>query len=187
MKIYTKKGDKGTTQVIGGTRLPKHHIRIEAYGTLDELMSYLGLLRDYVEDKNIRHDIIKIQNDLFTLGSFIAVDPDKAVLKNGKKRLDIPDLQTEDIRYLENRIDSMNDRLPPMTAFILPGGAPAVSVCHICRTVARRSERRMTELNEISPLQPVYLQYINRLSDYLFVLARKLSMDLRTEEIKWQP
>jgi len=187
MKIYTKTGDKGTTQLIGGTRVPKHHLRIEAYGTLDELMSFLGLLRDHLEDDSLIQEIIRIQRDLFTLGTFVALDPDKAVLKNGRPRIDIPDLTEAHIRYLEKAIDRMNAELPPMQYFILPGGHPAVSVCHICRTVCRRAERRLTALYEVSPFRPLYLQYVNRLSDYLFVLARKLMRDLGTEEIPWIP
>lgn len=187
MKIYTKTGDKGTTQLIGGTRVPKHHLRIEAYGTLDELMSFLGLLRDHLEDDSLIQEIIRIQRDLFTLGTFVALDPDKAVLKNGRPRIDIPDLTEAHIRYLEKAIDRMNAELPPMQYFILPGGHPAVSVCHICRTVCRRAERRLTALYEVSPFHPLYLQYVNRLSDYLFVLARKLMRDLGTEEIPWIP
>ncbi len=187
MKIYTKTGDKGTTQLIGGTRVPKHHLRIEAYGTLDELMSFLGLLRDHLEDDSLIQEIIRIQRDLFTLGTFVALDPDKAVLKNGRPRIDIPDLTEAHIRYLEKALDRMNTELPPMQYFILPGGHPAVSVCHICRTVCRRAERRLTALYEVSPFRPLYLQYVNRLSDYLFVLARKLMRDLGTEEIPWIP
>ncbi len=187
MKIYTKKGDGGTTQLIGGTRVEKHHIRIEAYGTLDELMSFIGLLRDYVQNKELEEDLIKIQNELFTLGTFVALDPEKEMLKNGKKRLDIKDLSEKEIQFLENRIDRFNETLPPLTAFILPGGHPAVSVCHITRTVARRAERRLTALHAVSPVKEKYLKYLNRLSDYLFVLARKLSMDFQAKEIKWIP
>ncbi|NPA45627.1 MAG: cob(I)yrinic acid a,c-diamide adenosyltransferase [Chlorobi bacterium] len=187
MKIYTKTGDKGTTQLIGGTRVPKHHLRIEAYGTLDELMSFLGLLRDHLQDDALKKEIVRIQNDLFTLGTFIAIDPEKAVLKNGKPRVDIPDITAAHIAYLEQAIDRMNEQLPPMTAFILPGGHPAVSVCHIARTVCRRAERRMTALYEVSPFDDKYLKYVNRLSDYLFVLARKLMRDFGTEEIPWDP
>ncbi len=188
MKIYTKKGDQGTTQLIGGTRVAKHHVRIEAYGTLDELTSFVGLLRDHIRElSDIEEDLIKIQNELFTLGSFIALDPEKAVMKNGQKRLNIPDLDQTSVTYLEQRMDSFNEALPPLTAFILPGGHPAVSICHIARTVARRAERRLTELHQISPVNPLYLQYLNRLSDYLFVLARKLSVHFKIREVPWNP
>ncbi len=188
MKIYTKKGDAGTTQLIGGTRVEKHHIRIEAYGTLDELMSFLGLLRDYAaEIPAMENDLIKVQNELFNLGSFVALDPEKKYLKNKEKRLNIPDLTEEQIKYLEKRIDEFDRDLPPLTAFILPGGHPAVSVCHIARTVARRAERRLTALHAVSPLNPLYLQYLNRLSDYLFVLARKLSKHFQVREVPWNP
>ena len=187
MKIYTKSGDKGTTQLVGGTRVPKHHLRIEAYGTLDELLSYMGLLRDLVPAKNDKDDLMKIQNQLFTLGTFIALDPDKAVLANGKKRLSMRDISQEDIRFLEKRIDAMNEALPPLQYFILPGGHPVVSTCHIARTVCRRAERRLTELYTAKPFDDKCLQYINRLSDYLFVLARKLSKDVKAEEIPWKP
>lgn len=187
MKIYTKTGDKGTTQLVGGTRVPKHHLRIEAYGTLDELLSHIGLLRDSITDTNIQNDLISIQNQLFTLGTFIALDPEKAVLANGKKRLDIRDLEQDDISFLEQRIDAMNKDLPPLQFFILPGGHPTVSFCHIARTVCRRAERRMTELYAAQPFDDKYLQYVNRLSDYLFVLARKLSLDFKVKEIPWKP
>ncbi len=187
MKIYTKTGDKGTTQLVGGTRVPKHNPRIEAYGTLDELLSHIGLLRDTITDKQMRNDLIRIQNQLFTLGTFIALDPEKAVLANGKNRLDIRDLNRDDITFLEKRIDEMNNQLPPLQYFILPGGHPTVSFCHIARTVCRRAERRMTELYALQAFDDKYLQYVNRLSDYLFVLARKLSSDLQATEIPWKP
>ncbi len=187
MKIYTKTGDKGTTQLVGGTRVPKHHLRIETYGTLDELLSYIGLLRDHTAQKAIKDDLMKIQNDLFVLGTFIALDPDKVFLKNGKKRLEIKDIDKNDIKWLEKRIDEMNQALPLLRYFVLPGGHPVVSFCHIARTVCRRAERRMTALFEMQAFDNNYLSYINRLSDYLFVLARKLSKDYGAEEIPWMP
>ncbi len=187
MKIYTKKGDKGTTQLIGGTRVPKHHFRIEVYGTLDELLSHVGLVRDIVTDETLKKELIAIQNNLFTIGSFIAVDPEKETLANGQPRLDIPDITLKDIEDLEKAIDRMNAELPPLQAFILPGGHMFVSFCHLARVICRKAERKMTALHEQSPLNPLYLQYINRLSDYLFVLARKLSKDLQAEEIPWKP
>ncbi|UZH54845.1 cob(I)yrinic acid a,c-diamide adenosyltransferase [Salinimicrobium tongyeongense] len=187
MKIYTKTGDKGTTALFGGTRVPKHHIRIDSYGTVDELNSHLGLMRDQQVDEHSREIIIKIQDRLFTLGAILATDPEKAVLKNGKERLNIPRISSEDIELLEQEIDKMNEELPPMTHFILPGGHQTVSVCHVARCVCRRAERLATALYEIEPFEEQVLQYLNRLSDYLFVLARKLSHDLQVKEIKWIP
>jgi cob(I)alamin adenosyltransferase len=187
MKIYTKTGDKGTTALFGGTRVPKHHIRIDSYGTVDELNSHLGLMRDQQVDEHSREIVIKIQDRLFTLGAILATDPEKAVLKNGKERLNIPKISTEDIELLEQEIDRMNEALPPMTHFILPGGHQTVSVCHVARCVCRRAERLATALYEIEPFEEQVLQYLNRLSDYLFVLARKLSHDLQVKEVKWIP
>ncbi|WP_423818435.1 cob(I)yrinic acid a,c-diamide adenosyltransferase [Salinimicrobium sp. TIG7-5_MAKvit] len=187
MKIYTKTGDKGTTALFGGTRVPKHHIRIDSYGTVDELNSHLGLMRDQQVDKHSREIVIKIQDRLFTLGAILATDPEKAVLKNGKERLNIPKISTEDIELLEQEIDMMNEALPHMTHFILPGGHQTVSVCHVARCVCRRAERLATALYEIEPFEEQVLQYLNRLSDYLFVLARKLSHDLQVKEVKWIP
>ncbi len=186
MKVYTKTGDKGTTLLIGGTRVPKHDIKIDAYGTVDELNAYLGLLRDKIASAYLE-ELLQIQNRLFTLGSFLALDPDKAKLPNGKARLDIKPIAQEDIDFLEHRIDQMDQSLPPMTHFVLPGGHEQVSICHICRTVCRRAERKATLLNEVSPVSENLIKYLNRLSDYLFVLARKLSMDLKVEEIPWIP
>ncbi len=186
MKIYTKTGDKGTTLLIGGTRVPKHHIKIEAYGTVDELNSYLGLLRDKIA-KEYLDELIEIQNRLFTLGSFLALDPEKQTLPNGKPRLNIKPIGQKDIDFLEQKIDVMEQELPPMTNFILPGGHEQVSVCHICRSVCRRTERKVTYLNEIEPVAPELIKYLNRLSDYLFVLARKLSLDLQIDETPWIP
>ena len=187
MKIYTKTGDKGTTALFGGTRVPKHHIRIDSYGTVDELNSQLGMLRDQEIDSHSHKAILRIQDRLFTLGAILATDPEKAVLKSGKDRLDIPRISEADIAYLEEEIDQMNETLPPMTHFVLPGGHQAVSVCHISRCVCRRAERLATALNEIEPFEQQVLQYLNRLSDYLFVLARKLSNDLQAKEIQWIP
>ena len=187
MKIYTKTGDKGTTALFGGTRVPKHHIRIESYGTIDELNSQLGMLRDQQVDEKSLQMLLKIQNQLFTIGSILATDPEKATLKSGKERLDIPRISSDDISQLEQEIDSMNEELPPMTHFVLPGGHQTVSVCHICRCVCRRAERLATALYELEPYDEQVLQYLNRLSDYLFVLARKLSKDLQANEIQWIP
>ena len=187
MKIYTKTGDKGTTALFGGTRVPKHHIRIESYGTVDELNSHLGLIRDQNINNHYKRILEKIQDRLFTLGAILATDPEKAILKSGKERLNIPKISESDIHLLENEIDTMNDALPPMTHFILPGGHQTVSFCHIARCVCRRAERNATALYEIAPFEEHALTYLNRLSDYLFVLARKLSNDLQAEEVKWIP
>lgn len=187
MKIYTKTGDKGTTALFGGTRVPKHHIRIESYGTVDELNSHLGMLRDQQIDKHSHEILLRIQDRLFTIGSTLATDPEKAVLKSGKQRLEIPKVSIEDIELLEQEMDKMNEELPPMTHFVLPGGHQTVSVCHIARCVCRRAERLATALYEIEPFEDTVLQYLNRLSDYLFVLARKLSHDLQANEIQWIP
>lgn len=187
MKVYTKTGDNGTTALFGGTRVAKHHIRIESYGTIDELNSWLGLLRDQEVDSNTKNVLTLIQNRLFTVGAILATDPDKAILKNGKERLNIPKISTTDIELLEKEMDAMEAALPQMTHFILPGGHTAVSYCHIARTVCRRAERMASVLNESEPFDAQVLVYINRLSDYLFVLARKLSSDLHAEEIKWIP
>lgn len=187
MKIYTKTGDKGTTALFGGTRVPKHHLRIESYGTVDELNSHLGMLRDQKIDEHSHNILLKIQDKLFTIGAILATDPEKATLKNGKQRLDIPKISSEDIELLEKEMDQMNEELPPMTHFILPGGHQTVSVCHITRCVCRRAERLASALFDSEPFDGKVLKYLNRLSDYLFVLARKLSKDLQANEIQWIP
>lgn len=187
MKIYTKTGDNGTTALFGGTRVAKHHIRIESYGTLDELNSWLGLIRDQEIDAHTSNTIAIIQDKLFTVGAILATDPEKAILKNGKERLNIPKIANADIELLEKEMDQMNEELPQMTHFILPGGHTTVSYCHIARTVCRRSERLVSHLNASEPIDEMVLMYVNRLSDYLFVLARKLSKDLHAKEIKWIP
>lgn len=187
MKIYTKTGDQGMTALFGGTRVPKHHIRIESYGTVDELNSYLGLLRDQAIDKSYKILLTEIQDKLFTVGAILATDPKKAVLKNGKQRLNIPKISNADIQRLEIEIDRMDHALPPITHFVLPGGHPTVSFCHIARCVCRRAERLAAAVNDIEPFEAQTLIYLNRLSDYLFVLARKLSQELQAEEIKWIP
>jgi cob(I)alamin adenosyltransferase len=187
MKIYTKTGDKGTTALFGGTRVSKHHIRIDSYGTIDELNAWLGLIRDQNIDSRSKNILTAIQENLFTIGAILATDPEKMLLKSGKERLNIPKINTADIEVLENEMDVMNELLPPMTHFILPGGHTTVSYCHITRTVCRRAERMATLLFEKEPFDENVLKYINRLSDYLFVLARKLSKDLKADEIKWIP
>lgn len=179
MKVYTKTGDKGQTSLIGGTRVPKHHIRIESYGTVDELNSYIGLIRDQSIDENSRKTLIEIQDRLFTIGSSLASDPEKSKMK-------IPDLKEEDVTFLENEIDKMNETLPEMHSFVLPGGHTTVSYCHIARCVCRRAERLTIHLSENSYVAELVIKYLNRLSDYLFVLSRKLSHDLHAQEIPWK-
>lgn len=180
MKIYTKTGDAGKTSLIGGTRVPKHHIRIEAYGTIDELNSHIGLIRDQSIDDHTKSILLEVQDRLFTIGSLLAADPEKSKMK-------LPKINESDIKLLENEIDTMNDALPEMRSFVLPGGHPIVSYCHIARCVCRRAERKTVLLSENSPTPEFVIKYINRLSDYLFVLCRKFSSDLKVQEIPWSP
>ena len=179
-KIYTKTGDKGETSLIGGTRVAKHHLRIESYGTVDELNSYIGLIRDQEINVPYKEVLIEIQDRLFTIGSSLASDPERSKMK-------IPDLKEEDVLLLEREMDKMNDSLPEMKSFILPGGHTTVSYCHIARCVCRRAERMTIHLAETSFVADLVIKYLNRLSDYLFVLSRKLSQDLHTKEIPWKP
>lgn len=187
MKIYTKTGDKGKTSLFGGTRVPKYNLRIEAYGTVDELNSHIGLIRDQKIDKNTFSVLVKVQNELFTLGAMLATPKDKEVLKSGKERLNIPKIMEADIHFLENEIDVMNEKLPAMTNFVLPGGHTTVSFCHIARCVCRRAERIVVNLGEEEEINYITISYLNRLSDYLFVLARKLTIDNRATEVAWIP
>ncbi|RZJ28908.1 MAG: cob(I)yrinic acid a,c-diamide adenosyltransferase [Flavobacterium sp.] len=187
MKVYTKTGDTGTTALFGGDRVKKHHIRIESYGTVDELNSHIGLIRDQQINTHYKDVLIRIQDRLFTVGAILATPPEKEVLKNGKPRLNIPKISAQDVELLENEIDEMENSLPPMTHFILPGGHTTVSYCHIARCVCRRAERLSVHLNDLEAVDPLVIMYLNRLSDYLFVLARKLSADLSADEVKWIP
>jgi cob(I)alamin adenosyltransferase len=187
MKVYTKTGDKGTTALFGGDRVPKDHIRIESYGTVDELNSHIGLIRDQEINIHYKEILIRIQDRLFTVGAILATPPEKELLKNGKPRLNIPKITETDIQLLENEIDAMENSLPPMTHFVLPGGHTTVSYCHIARCVCRRAERLSVHLDAIDLIDPFVIKYLNRLSDYLFVLARKLSADLNADEVKWIP
>ncbi len=179
-KIYTKTGDKGKTSLIGGTRVPKYHIRIEAYGTVDELNAFVGLVRDQDIDTHSKELLLEIQDHLFTLESILAADSERH-LKS------LPGLKQEDVTHLEMEIDTMNELLPELTSFVLPGGYPAVSYCHVARTVCRRAERLTIKLSEEFQIPPVIITYLNRLSDYLFVLARKFSQDFDVEESLWKP
>jgi cob(I)alamin adenosyltransferase len=187
MKVYTKTGDTGTTALFGGTRVPKHHIRIESYGTVDELNSHIGLIRDQEINVLYKNILIEVQDRLFTVGAILATPPEKEVLKNGQKRLQNLGILETDIEFLETEIDTMENSLPPMTHFVLPGGHTTVSYCHIARCVCRRAERLAVHLNDIEPTDELVIKYLNRLSDYLFVLARKLSFDLKADEVKWIP
>ncbi|EIA08174.1 cob(I)yrinic acid a,c-diamide adenosyltransferase [Flavobacterium frigoris] len=187
MKVYTKTGDKGTTSLFGGTRVPKDHIRIESYGTVDELNSYIGLVRDQDMNTHYKDILVEIQDRLFTIGAILATPPEKEVLKSGELRLQKLGIIESDIELLENEIDSMENELPPMTHFVLPGGHTTVSYCHIARCVCRRAERLAVHLNHNEAVAENAIKYLNRLSDYLFVLARKLSHDLKAEEVQWIP
>ncbi|WP_445905224.1 cob(I)yrinic acid a,c-diamide adenosyltransferase [Flavobacterium sp.] len=187
MKVYTKTGDSGTTALFGGTRVPKHHIRIESYGTVDELNSHIGLIRDQEMSDLYKNVLIEVQDRLFTVGAILATPPEKETLKNGQPRLQNLGIIESDIVFLENEIDTMEEALPPMTHFVLPGGHTTVSYCHIARCVCRRAERLAVHLNDIEPTDELVIKYLNRLSDYLFVLSRKLSHDLNADEVQWIP
>lgn len=190
-KIYTKTGDKGETSLFGGARVPKSHVRVEAYGTVDELNSYIGLLTDLITTPQYKTVLKEIQDRLFTIGSILATEP--------SKQMKTPDLKNEDIQLLENEIDMMDAELPPLKNFILPGGHSTVSFCNIARTVCRRAERLVINLvllekEEGQPINPhnelgqaLSIQYLNRLSDYLFILGRKIAKDLGAAEILWKP
>ncbi|MCC6726005.1 MAG: cob(I)yrinic acid a,c-diamide adenosyltransferase [Saprospiraceae bacterium] len=177
-KIYTKTGDEGQTALFGGKRLSKSHLRIECYGTVDELNSFLGLVRDGSQDKHVRDLLFEIQNRLFDLGANLATDPDKPMT--------VPSLHEKDIQLLENEIDAMEASLPALKNFILPGGHTVVSTCHVARCVCRRAERLVVALNETEPVTSDVLKYLNRLSDFLFVLARKLGEQVGAEEVIWK-
>ncbi len=180
MKIYTKSGDQGKTSLLGGKRVSKADVRIHAYGTVDELNSYLGLLRD-IDSDLARKDFLKnIQDSLFSIGAILAADP------AGNKKI-VPSIELDDIQSLESEIDKMEESLPKMKNFVLPGGHSFVSYCHISRCVCRRAERWIIQLNEDQPVDGHVIIYMNRLSDYLFVLARKISQELKCEEIPWKP
>lgn len=181
-KIYTKTGDKGTTSLIGGTKVAKSHVRIDCYGTVDELNAFIGLLNDQFHHPQINMVLKEIQDRLFTIGSSLACDPEK------ETKMAIPDLKESDVLYLEKEIDTMNEVLPSMKHFILPGGHVAVSTAHVCRTVCRRAERICVLMKENNLfIEPIVLIYLNRLSDYLFVLSRFIGHELNVREIAWKP
>lgn len=180
MKVYTRTGDAGTTGLLGGTRLPKNHIRIEAYGSVDELNANIGLLRDQDALARYRAELITIQEDLFVLGSHLASDPEKNKMK-------LPELRPDRIEQLEMAMDALDATLPEMRNFVLPGGHPAISQCHVTRCVCRRAERATIALAQTSFVQDATIRYLNRLSDYFFVLSRKITQDLDVEETPWLP
>jgi cob(I)alamin adenosyltransferase len=181
-KIYTKTGDLGKTSLIGGTKVPKSHLRIESYGTVDELNSYIGLLSDHLTHQHSKKILKEIQDRLFTIGSSLACDPEKEPL------MKIPDLKEKDIVLLEKEIDKMNEALPVMKSFVLPGGHVAVSTAHVARCVCRRTERICVNM-QVQKLfvEPLVIKYLNRLSDYLFVLARYIGNLLKVDELPWKP
>jgi len=178
MKIYTKTGDSGETALIGGKRVLKSDKRIEAYGTVDELIAFIGLLRDQPLLAKISNDLVKIQDKLMICASILAADCDDC-------KKNIPEIRDEDVYFLEGKIDEMTSKLPPLNSFILPGGHQAVSLCHVIRTVCRRAERRIIELQGTNLVPEMIIRFVNRLSDYFFVLSRSLSIDFQIDEIKW--
>lgn len=180
MKIYTKTGDQGTTALFGGKRVSKADLRIDTYGTVDELNSWVGLLRDQEVNSERKDFLINIQDRLFTIGSNLATEP-------GNTKVKIPALGGQDVQALEKAIDEMDASLPAMKSFILPGGHQSVSFCHVARTVCRRSERLVIALNSQEPVDSLVIQYLNRLSDYLFVLARKMGQELKVDDTPWKP
>ena len=179
-KIYTKGGDKGTTSLMGGSRVPKYDDRIEAYGTLDELNSFLGLIRDFGIQEKYRELILEVQHIVFAAESHLASENEKSAAR-------LPELEESMIDKLEREIDSMNAELPPLKNFLLPGGHPVVSYCHISRTICRRAERLVIKVAEKFEIDPIILRFLNRLSDYLFVLARKLGQEFGADETPWKP
>lgn len=180
MKIYTKTGDNGTTALFGGKRVSKADMRINAYGTVDELNAYIGLVRDQEINQIRKSTLVEIQDRLFTVGSMLAAAP-------GNPNIKIPQLLDDDVVFLEKEIDAMDAALSPLKFFVLPGGHPAVSFCHVARTVCRRAERLVIGLHEHEAVDALIIRYLNRLSDYLFVLARKMAQELNVEETPWKP
>ena len=180
MKVYTKTGDNGTTSLIGGTRLSKSHVRIEAYGTVDELNSYIGLLRDQPVNELRRQLLKEIQDRLFTIGSHLASESDQ------KKRI-LPDLLEDDLVLLEKEMDKMDSIVPQLRSFVLPGGHPSVSFGHVARTVCRRAERAVIRLAQQEEVEEIVIRYLNRLSDFLFMLCRAMTYELQIEEVTWNP
>ncbi|HEX9957633.1 MAG TPA: cob(I)yrinic acid a,c-diamide adenosyltransferase [Fibrella sp.] len=181
MKIYTRTGDTGQTSLIGGRRVSKADLRIDTYGTVDELNSWIGLLRDQPVNTNRRPLLKEVQDRLFTIGAELATDPNKP------PRQAIPAIINADIVRLEDNMDAMDTELPELRSFVLPGGHASVSFAHLARTVCRRAERLTIALNDVSPVDMLVIAYLNRLSDYLFVLSRKMTQELAVEEVAWEP
>jgi cob(I)alamin adenosyltransferase len=179
MKIYTKTGDKGTTALFGGKRVSKADLRIDTYGTVDELNSYIGLVRDQPVNASRKNVLVEIQDRLFTIGSILATEP-------GNTKVKVPSLSESDVTVLEKEIDTMESQLPPMKSFVLPGGHQSVSFCHVARTVCRRAERLVIALDAQEKVDALVVQYLNRLSDYLFMLSRKMTAELGAEETPWK-
>lgn len=186
MKIYTKTGDKGETSLYGGTRVSKAAARVESYGTLDELNAFIGLAKAEISDEKVLSQLQKIQFELFTVGSEAATPTDKMLLANGKSRLDLM-ISEKEITELELWMDDLNAELEPLQFFILPSGGKAAASVHVCRTVCRRAERAMVHLNETEEVRPELIKYLNRLSDYLFILARYISKISGEKEEYWNP
>ena len=180
MKIYTKTGDEGTTSLFGGKRVSKADLRIDTYGTVDELNSYIGLVRDQEVNQKRKEVLVEVQDRLFTIGSILATEP-------GNSKVKIPSLQEADVVFLEYEMDKMDSELPLMRFFVLPGGHPSVSFGHVARTVCRRAERLTIALNAHEVVEPLVIKYLNRLSDYLFVLCRMMAQELWVEETPWKP
>ncbi len=180
MKIYTKTGDSGTTALFGGKRVSKADLRIDTYGTVDELNSYVGLVRDQEINTKRKDILVEIQDRLFTIGSILATEP-------GNTKVKIPSLIEDDILLLEKEMDLMESELPPMKFFVLPGGHQSISFCHVARTVCRRAERLTITLHTQEAIDPLVIKYLNRLSDYLFMLSRKMTQELGAEETPWKP
>ena len=180
-KIYTKTGDAGETALIGGTRIPKSHIRIEAYGTVDELNSWFGVIRDHIQDASLNLSLASVQNTLFVVGSQLATDPDKNI------KMNLPALTDQEIHMLESSIDAMESKLPELKNFVLPGGHPASSFIHVARCVCRRAERICVQMQELEfSVQPIVIRYLNRLSDYFFILSRHLAQIMGATEVLWK-
>lgn len=179
-KIYTKTGDSGETSLIGGVRVPKYHLRIESYGTIDELNSYIGLIKDSLQDKEVLDILAEIQDRLFTIGSLLASHPEKSKMK-------VPDLHEADIELLEKKMDEMDQHLPALKSFVLPGGNITASHCHVARCVCRRAERLVVHLATETEVASIVPKYLNRLSDYLFMLSRKIVIDAGGTEVAWKP
>lgn len=178
MKIYTKTGDEGKTGLFGGGRILKSELRIESYGTVDELNAVIGLLRDHLSEETLRSVLFTIQNRLFTIGAHLATEPGKEGAA--------PDLLVEDVQLLEEEMDRMDESLEPLRNFILPGGHPSISYCHLARTVCRRAERRAVALAQLEEVPAILIQYLNRLSDYFFILGRYQAKAIGVEEVAWK-